>query len=242
MRVVAIVQARMSSTRLPGKVLLDLIGQPMLHHVVERLRQASTINDIVIATSDRDHDTPIADFCSERKIACFRGELDDVLDRYYRAAKANQAELIVRITSDCPLIDPEVVDRVVKYAQEHIDKIDYVSNTYRKRTYPRGLDTEVFTWDALDRAFYDTRNPEMREHVTPLMYRSSFFYRAQGIESESDESHHRWTVDTPEDFILIENIYRHFGHNRMSWREVLAVLELHPEWIELNRHIEQKTH
>lgn len=242
MRIIAIVQARMSSTRLPGKVLKPLLGQPMLLHVVERLRRSRHLNRVVIATTIEPSDHPLLEFCQQHSLDCFRGDLQDVLDRYYQCAREFAAEVIVRITSDCPLIDPGEMDRLVEYYLQH-PKLDYLSNCNPTRTLPRGLDAELFPFSALERAWKEDGNPAWREHVTPYLYRAEAGFRRDCLSVEPDCSMHRWTVDTPEDFALIERIYQHFGHNQMSWREVLEVVQQqHPDWTELNRHIEQKKH
>jgi len=146
---VALIQARMGSSRFPGKVLEDLSGRPMLWHVVHRVRGAGRVERVVVATTDRAVDDPIARFCAQENIACFRGDEQDVLDRFYQAARADHADVVVRITADCPLIDPEVIDKVVERFQR--GDCDYVSNAIRY-TYPDGLDTEVFSFAALERA------------------------------------------------------------------------------------------
>jgi spore coat polysaccharide biosynthesis protein SpsF len=241
MTTVAIVQARMSSTRLPGKVLRDLAGEPMLARVVDRLRRARSLNRVVVATTTEPDDQPIVEFCLARSIDVFRGSLPDVLDRYYRCAKQFEADVVVRITSDCPVIDPEEVDRVVETYRSFHGTMDYVTNSNPIRTLPRGLDVEVFSFATLERAWRDDTDPAWREHVTPYLYRSQAGFRQHCATIDTDESHNRWTVDTPEDYALIRAIYEHFGHDRMSWREILSAVADHPEWAAFNCHIEQKT-
>ena len=163
MRTVAIIQARMQATRLPGKVLADLEGKPVLRRVVDRARRASTLDAVVVATSDNPADDVLAGFCREFGTDCFRGSRDDVLDRYRRAAECFQAEVVVRLTADCPLLDPQVIDRVVRaYGQ---GEFDYVSNAL-ECTYPDGLDTEVFSYKSLERAWREARRQSEREHVS----------------------------------------------------------------------------
>ena len=165
-KVVAIVQARMSSTRLPGKVWADVAGHPILWHVVQRLRRARLLNQIVIATSENPADDAIAQFCEQDGILCYRGSEADVLDCYYKAASLHSADVVVRITADCPLIDPAVVDKVV---HRFLDEgSDYVTNNLRY-TYPDGLDTEVFSFAALAQAWREAKKPSEREHVTPYL-------------------------------------------------------------------------
>jgi spore coat polysaccharide biosynthesis protein SpsF len=236
----AIIQARMSSTRLPGKVLLDLAGEPMLARVVERTRRARTIDRVIVATTVESEDEPIAELCRARGWVVSRGSRDDVLDRYYQAAVAARADPIVRITSDCPLTDPEIIDRVVKRLD---GTVDYASNINPRRTFPRGLDVEAFTFAALSAAWRDDREATGREHVTPFLYRHPERFRIALVESDRpDAASHRWSVDTPEDYELLQRIFAHFHDADFGWLDVLKLLDQYPEWIELNRHIEQKTH
>lgn len=239
MNIVAIIQARMGSTRLPGKVLMDLAGEPMLARVMNRARRASSLGKLVVATTTENLDEAILELCRGRGWLWARGSQDDVLDRYYRAASAYGADIVVRITSDCPLIDPEVIDLVVHEFIEH-QPLDYATNSLEPRTFPRGLDTEVIAFDALARAWKEDRDPAWREHVTPYLYRHPEVFRVHVVASEQDRSSMRWTVDTPEDLEFVRRIYGHFGHDRFSWREVLSLLETHPEWLDINRHIRQR--
>jgi spore coat polysaccharide biosynthesis protein SpsF len=240
-RIIAIIQARIGSTRLPGKVLKDLAGEPVLTRCIHRVQCAKLLHGVVIATTDQEEDDAIVDFCSQHGWPCFRGSEEDVLDRYYHAAIAYQADVVVRITSDCPLIEPEIVDRVVETFLECQPGLDYAANTLEPRTYPRGLDTEVIGFDALDRAWHEDRNPAWREHVTPYIYRNPERFSLYSVSSEVDYSSLRWTVDTPEDLELVRRVYEQFDHDRFSWREVLAVLVQNPGWLEINRYVQQKT-
>jgi spore coat polysaccharide biosynthesis protein SpsF len=239
MSVIAIIQARLGSTRLPGKVLLDLAGAPMLVRVVNRCRRARTLDEVVVATTTRPGDDPIVDLCRARGWPCFRGREEDVLDRYYRAAREFQAEVIVRVTSDCPLIEPEIIDLTVQAFLARGD-LDYAGNSLPPRTFPRGLDVEVFSSAALAQAWQEDHNPAWREHVTPYIYRHPERFRLYTLDNDTDLSSMRWTVDTAADLALVRQIYGHFGHDRFSWREVLALLEKYPEWLELNRYVVQK--
>ena len=239
MRVIAIIQARMGSTRLPGKVLLDLAGEPVLARVVNRTQRATTLDEIVIATTTESRDEAIVELCSSRGWAHFRGSEDDVLDRYYQAAKKHHADIVVRITSDCPLIEPEIIDLVVQELLKD-GSLDYVSNTLPPRTFPRGLDVEAMTFKTLERAWQEDKNPAWREHVTPYIYRAPEKFRLKAVTNEKDLSHMRWTIDTWEDLEFVRRIYNHFGHDYFSWHDVLDLLEEHPEWLEINKNVKQK--
>lgn len=237
MRTVAIIQARMGSTRLPGKVLMDLAGEPVLARVVERARRAKTLNEVVVATTVEAADTPIVRLCEARHWPCFRGSEADVLDRYYQAAKAFRADVVVRITSDCPLIEPEVVDRLVGEFLERLPAVEYAANFLPTPTYPHGLDAEVMRFDVLERIWREDTNPAWREHVTLYLLEHPEWFHIHTVSHDPDLSHHRWTVDNAEDLDLVRCIVGHFGHDRFTWREVLDLLAQHPDWMELNAHI-----
>lgn len=240
MKTVAIIQARMGSTRLPGKVMLDLAGQPMLVRDVNRARRAQTLDEIVVATTVKSADDVISDLCESFGWLCIRGDEQDVLDRYYRAAVEREANVIVRLTSDCPLIDPDVIDIVVSEFERLHPVCDYLSNTLPPRTFPRGLDTEVFSFRALEQAWRDDSNAAWREHVTPYIYRNPDIFKFSGVECDVDCSKMRWTVDTPADLEFVRKIYAHFGDDDFSYKDVLALLEEHSDWVEINRNVEQK--
>ncbi len=229
----------MASTRLPRKVMAQIHGETMLTRVVRRTKRARTLGEVLVATSTSDQDDAIEDLCSWEGWPCFRGEEEDVLDRYYQAAKAHEGDPIVRITSDCPFIDPGLIDAAVAVFQG--GSWDYASNTLEPRTFPRGLDTEVFSWSALQRAWHEDENAAWREHVTPYLYRHPELFRLKGIVHEEDLSGMRWTVDTAEDLELARRIYATFeGDDHFTWQEVLAVLANRPEWMEINRRVQQK--
>lgn len=240
MKVVAIVQARMGSTRLPGKVLMDLAGRPVLSRVIARLGRAERLDAVVIATTTEPADDAIEEFCAERGWPCFRGSENDVLDRYYQAARAHQADVVVRITSDCPLIDPVLVDHIVDEFLQTDASVDYVSNSLPTDTFPRGLDVEVVRFEALKRAWTEAKDARFREHVTLYIYSHPETFRLRGVVNDVDLSHMRWTVDTKEDLALVRSVYRHFGDDQFSWRDLLALLDLHPEWLAINRKVRQK--
>lgn len=240
MKVVAIIQAHMGSTRLPDKVLLDLAHEPMLVRDMNRLSRAQALDEVVVATTVKLADDTIVSLCAERGWPYFRGSEKDVLDRYYRAAVDYEADIVVRITSDCPLIEPEIVDRVVREFLDLQPEVDYACNTFPRRTFPRGLDTEVLRFDVLEQTWRQDHNPSWREHVTPYIRSNPELFRIHGIMNEVDYSHMRWTVDTVEDLAFVRCIYNHFRHDQFSWQEVLAVLKEHPEWLEINRNVRQK--
>ncbi|HEX6504192.1 MAG TPA: glycosyltransferase family protein [Terriglobales bacterium] len=238
-RVVAIVQARMGSSRLPGKVLQDLAGRPMLARVIERMSRAQRLNDVVVATTDQARDDVIAHLCQERGWSCFRGSEYDVLDRYYRAALEFGAQLVVRVTSDCPLIDPEIIDQHVSRMEEGWAEVDFVTNMARQ-TYPLGLAVEALPIDVLARMKRMSTTPELCEHVTTLAYAEPDWFRIEHVLHPVDLSHMRWTVDTKEDLEFVRLIFEHFGHDFFSWQEALAVLASHPKWMEINRTVSPK--
>jgi len=221
----AIIQARMGSSRLPGKSLADIAGHPMLWHVVDRTRHATLVERVVVATSDDPSDDPIAEFCQSEDIAYFRGSEQDVLDRFYQAARSNCGETLVRITADCPLIDPEVIDNVIRKYQA--GDFDYVSNAMRY-TYPDGLDTEVFSFNALQRAWREAAKPSEREHVTPYLRAGGF--RIANVESEHPvlPGQYRWTVDEAGDLDFVRKVYSTFPRRNFGFRDILEVLKETP--------------
>ena len=240
LKIVAIIQARMGSSRLPGKVMMDLAGEPMLVRVVNRVRRATRVDEVVVATTINPHDDRIVGLCGDRGWPVFRGSEEDVLDRYYHAAVAHSADAVVRITSDCPLIDPDIINAVVAEFLAHYPDIDYVS-TGINRSYPRGLDTSIMSFSALQRAWTEDTNPAWREHVTQYIIRNPDLFRIRGVQNDVDYSHMRWTVDTPEDLAFVHRIYDHFQSDDFNWKEVISLLQHNPEWLDINRHIQQKT-
>ncbi|WP_409368014.1 cytidylyltransferase domain-containing protein [Lysinibacillus sp. 38-6] len=239
MRIVAIIQARMGSTRLPGKILKKVNGRPLLSYQLERLQQSNFISDIVIATTTDEKDDVIVEFCKLNNILWFRGSEEDVLARYYETAKRFNADAIVRITSDCPIIDVQVVNKTITYFIDN--NFDYVSNTV-DRTYPRGLDTEVFTFAALEKAHKEAVMERDREHVTAYFYTNPDIFKIAGVRNEMDYSKYRWTVDTEEDFQLIENIIENlYSENpQFTLYDTVKLMEANPDWFYINAHIEQK--
>jgi len=239
MSIVAVIQARIGSTRLPGKVLKPILDMPMLWYVIQRVQKARLIDKIVIATSTLSQDDSIMSLCQDAGWLCVRGSESDVLARYHQAAIEHDASSIVRITSDCPLIDPQVMDYVISAYLSAAPSVDYTCN-FLNRTYPRGLDTEIFSREALIRCHQQADTPQAREHVTYHIYQHPEQFSLLSATNPVDYSDHRWTVDTPEDMEFVRTVYNHFGHHAFSWQDVLDAIEAHPEWRTINQHIEQK--
>jgi len=238
-RVVAIIQARMRSTRLPGKVLKNLGAETVLARVVNRTRRATLLDEIVVATTVELADDAIVQECGRLSIACFRGDERDVLDRYYRAAQKFAADAVVRITADCPLIDPELIDVAVRVFLDQ--KPDYATNSL-VATYPRGLDVEVFTAEALACAWHSAKEGYQRVHVTPYLYENPELFKIVSLTAEGDYSKYRWTLDTAEDLEMVRAIYTHFEQRgNFRWREVCRLMESQPELAEMNSHVRPKT-
>lgn len=242
MNVVCIMQARTGSTRLPGKVLKKICGKTVLEHDIDRLKRVKNINKIVIATTELEKDNVIVEEANRLKVGFYRGSEDDVLSRYYYAAMENDANIVVRVTSDCPLIDSEVTERIIQYYLDSSQKYDYVSNTI-DRTYPRGLDTEVFSFKSLQKAFDEGESQREREHVTPYIWRNTGLFKLAQYKNDVDYSNLRWTLDTVEDFELINKIYMSLYREKMEYFDMKDILDLykkHPELYEINNNIEQK--
>ena len=196
MNVLCILQARVSSSRLPGKVLKPILGEPMLARQIERIRRARRIDALTVATSDAPSDDGVAALCQGLGLDCYRGSLDDVLDRFYRAALSHPSH-VMRLTGDCPLTDPALLDALVEL--HLIGGYDYSSNV-EERTYPDGLDAEIFTYPLLERAWREATTPFEREHVTPFMRQAVPAVRRGILKDRMDRSDMRWTVDYPEDY------------------------------------------
>jgi spore coat polysaccharide biosynthesis protein SpsF len=242
-RTVAIIQARMSSSRLPGKVLLDLGGKPMLAWVVERAKMANSIDMVGVATTDDSSDDALVDFCVIAGVSIYRGSMHDVLDRYYQAARLFEAQVVVRITGDCPLIDPALVDYTV--AEFFRSGADFAANRLPppwKRTYPIGLDTEVASFAALERAWKEAKQLFEREHVMPYLYDEAGRFNIKLVNHDVDYGALRWTVDTAEDLELMRKLIAHFeGRNDFTWLEVLEYYNQHPELQAINAEIRHKS-
>jgi spore coat polysaccharide biosynthesis protein SpsF len=262
-KTIAIIQARMASSRLPNKVLLDISGQPMLVWVVERTRRARTVDEVVVATTVDPTDDAIQVLCQSRGYPCYRGSAFDVLDRYYQAARLHQAEIIMRITADCPLIDPGLIDNAVHaftgYTSDesarnteslqaaHLGSpfpYDFVANRLPPpwgRTYPIGLDIEVCSFAALELAWKEAVAPHQREHVMPFFYDQPERFRILLINHDVDYGNLRWTVDTQEDLDLLRQITAHFsGRDDFSWLEVLEFTQNNPHLAQINAQVQPK--
>lgn len=240
MKVGIIVQARMTSTRLPGKVLLPVLGKSLLEYQIERLRRVRSSDEIIIATTTNVTDQAIVDLCQHLGVKVFRGSEADVLSRYFGAAQENELDVVVRVTSDCPVIDPAVIEDVIRFYL-HKGSYDYVSNSLQ-RTYPRGMDTEVFSIKMLAEAYQEAMKQMEREHVTPFFYSNPQRYRLGNVVYKEDQSHHRWTVDTPEDFELLTKIIEYYYpiDQYFTLEDTLKFLDQNPNWFSINAHIEQK--
>jgi len=241
MKTVIITQARMTSTRLPGKVMKKVLGKPLLEYHIERLKRVRTADEIIVATTNNDIDDVIVTLARKLNVCYYRGSEEDVLLRYYEAAKEAKADVVVRVTSDCPLIDPEIVDMSIRFYLDNVERYDYVSNTI-KRTYPRGMDTEVFDVCVLNDVHERVKSPVDREHVTRYIYTHPEQYRLGYILHEEDLSNHRWTVDTDEDFRLIRKIIEELYPEKpcFSMKDCLALLQKYPEWVQINSNVRQK--
>ena len=257
-RVVAVIQGRMSSSRLPGKILADIAGQPMLQRVFIRTSRAATVNETIFATTTDSSDDPVEEYCDFSGIPFTRGSLYDVLDRYYQAAKGAKADVVVRITADCPVIDPMLIDDVVNTLLD--GEYDFVCNRLPPpwhRTYPIGLDVEVCTFKVLAKAWKEANEPQHREHAMPYFYEgvelthqsrtletclSPRGFRVALLHHTTDFSDYRWTVDTPEDLEFIREVYARFdGRDDFSWKDVLDLVHNEPKLMEINAGVKHKT-
>ena len=234
MNIVAIIQARMSSTRLPGKVLLPLAGKPVLEHVVKRVAHCRSISGIVVATSLDPRDDLIHEWCLSNAVSCYRGSLDDVLDRYYRAAVLHCADAVVRITADCPVIDPTIVDKVVQGFCDGGYEFFGLSGEF-----PDGLDCTVFSFAAIERAWKEASLPSEREHVGPYIENNPHLFKSGKIEPFSGLGHCRWTLDEPQDLIFLQEVFlRLYYENHIFLAEdVLELLKREPELSAINADI-----
>ena len=245
MSTVAIIQARMTSTRLPGKVLMEVSGRPMLGYQIERVARAKRVDRIVLATTTNATDDPVAAFAESAGIGLYRGSENDVLGRVAEAARTSLAQgtpaAIVRLTADCPLIDPELIDAVVDCLANSAPPVDYASNAI-PRCWPIGLDVEAMTFDALMQADLDASDSYDREHVTPFLYRQPDRFRIGHVPSPEPLSHHRWTLDEAADFDLLSAILTALYPTKpnFGYRDVLDLLARRPDLNSLNARVAQK--
>ncbi|WP_085992721.1 cytidylyltransferase domain-containing protein [Oceanobacillus senegalensis] len=240
MKVVAIIQARMGSTRLPGKTLKPVLEKPLLAYQLERVQNSQYLDEVLVATTNKRIDNQIISLCQSLKVAYFRGPEDDVLKRYYLAAKQVKADIVIRLTADCPLIDPSQIDTIVKYFLDN-QKLQYVSNTLN-RTFPRGMDIEVFSFQILKEAHEKAKTKKEREHVTIYMTKILKSFQIYNVTYRKDYSHYRWTVDTMDDFILIKKIVEELYPKKQHFtlEDIIQLMEKNSNWQLINQHVEQK--
>ncbi|MEA2578154.1 MAG: spore coat polysaccharide biosynthesis protein SpsF [Chloroflexota bacterium] len=236
MTVLCVLQARVSSSRLPGKVLMPLLGEPMLARQIERIQRAKLLDAITVATSDQPSDDGIAGLCASLGVDGFRGDLDDVLDRFYGAAAPRRPDHVVRLTGDCPLTDPALLDALVDIHTS--GGYDYSSNVH-PRTYPDGLDAEIFTFDLLEQAWREATSPAERSHVTPWMYETATGIRQGSLRDSQDRGHLRWTVDYPEDYEFVRRVFEalYVRDPAFGTEDVHELLRSHPEIAAINAHL-----
>lgn len=232
MKIGAIIQARMGSTRFPEKILKNLNGKTVLEHIVKRV-QDSDVDSCIVATTSRKEDDVVEKLCMQQKILCFRGSESDVLERFYQCAKEFQLDVIVRITADDPLKDTGIINKAISLLLNN--NYDYVSNTV-KPTYPEGIDVEVFTFEALEKAYLEAELPSEHEHVTPYIWKNNGIFNIYNFENDVDLSGMRWTMDTEDDFEFMKRVYANFkGKDTFSMEEVLTFLEDNPEVQQINQ-------
>jgi len=239
-RIGIIVQARMGSTRLPGKVMLPVEDKPVLQHIIERLKECKFAAEIIIATTNKERDDIIVDLAKANGVKYFRGSEEDVLSRYYFAAKENDLDVVVRITSDCPFVDPSIIDAMIREFLND-QSYDYLSNC-QPRTFPRGLDVEIFTFKALETNFAKAKESFEKEHVTPYFYQHPGQFVLKSYNSPIDYSDYRLTLDTDEDYLLVKEIYRMIYplNNHFRSKEIIDLLEQNRDLSLINAHIKQK--
>lgn len=232
--ILAIVQARMGSTRLPGKVMMEILGKPVLLHLIDRLKGSKLIDKIVIATTEKERDIPIIRLSEESGLDYFAGSEDDVLDRYFKAAKKYGGDVIVRITADCPLIDPEIVDEIINYYLENKEKLDFVN---AGRSYPEGFGVEVFSFEALKKAWTDARKPSEREHVTSYIWKNKDIFRTATYEYGDESSRISLAVDNKNDFQLVTRIFENLYKNNQIFTldDILNFLSENPHLLQFNK-------
>jgi len=236
MKILGIIQARTSSTRLPRKVLLDLEGRTVLEHVISRVKSANLISQVIIATTIKKEDLKIVKICADVGVEVYRGSDQDVLDRYYQAARLLNPEHVVRITADCPLIDPKVIDKVIKLHLK--EKADYASNTI-KETFPDGEDVEIFRFETLKKSWENAKLLSEREHVTAYIKKNPELFNMSNLEYCKDLSNKRWTLDNPEDYEFMKIIYKNLycKNNLFGIVEIIRFINKNPDIEKINQHI-----
>jgi spore coat polysaccharide biosynthesis protein SpsF len=239
MRILTVIQARMSSSRLPGKILLPILGKPLLLRMIERVQKTELIGRLVIATSTNTDDDEIENLCAANNLICFRGHLTDLLDRHYQAAKKFGADAVVKIPSDCPLIDPKIIDEVLKYFMDNSGQFDFVSNLH-PATYPDGNDVEIFSFAALEKAWREAGKQLEREHTTPYFWENPDKFKIGNVAWETGldySSTHRWTIDFEEDYKFIKKVYEELYENKPDFGlyDILNLLEDKPEIADINK-------
>lgn len=234
-KIIGVVQVRMGSSRLPGKVMEEIESRPMAWHIVDRLRQAGSLSDVVIAVPDGPQDERIRAFADSCSIPYYAGSESDLIDRIYKTAVQFQSEAIVRITGDCPLVDPDVVDLLVKNYLNRKEKLDYVSNV-RPRTFPHGLDTEVYPLTTLEKLWHQIQDPYYREWFPIYLWEHEHEYRTFNVRHSENLSHLRWTVDYNEDLAFVRKLYEQLYRpgRAFGMLDVLALLKAHPEFATIN--------
>ena len=255
MKIITIIQARMSSTRLPGKIMLPILGKPLLLRMIERVQKAQLVGKLVVATSYNSDDDEIEKFCAENNLTCFRGNLTDLLDRYYQAGKKFSADAVVKTPSDCPLIDPNVIDKVIEHYIKN-DDLDFVSNLH-PATYPDGNDVEIMSFASLECAWKDATKEYEREHTTPFIWEHDDVFKIGNVAWETGldySASHRWTIDFPEDYEFIRKVYEELypANPKFSLNDILLLLKAKPEIAEINsqylgrywyeNHLDELTH
>lgn len=228
----------MGSTRLPGKIIKKVCGSTLLEHEILRVKKSKLIDQVVIATTNKSQDDIVEELVKKIGVKIFRGSENDVLDRYYQAAKKFKATCVVRLTGDCPLIDPEVIDKVVKYYLDNKTIFDYVSNV-RPATYPDGMDTEIFTFQVLEKSWRQAKLASEREHVTAYIAKNNGIFRVGNVESNNDYSEIRLTIDEPQDWQLIEKIFIKLYPEKQDFNlnDILNLLKNNPSYVEINKNI-----
>lgn len=235
MKIVAIIQARMGSTRLPGKVMKEIVGKPMLWHVIQRVKSSKLIDKVIVATTTSKDDAQIIKLAEENATDSYAGSEEDVLDRFYQATSQFKADVIVRLTADCPLIDPEIVDRAISYFLE--GGFDFV---HTGLSFPDGVaDTDVFAYSVLEKTWKEAKKPSEREHVTPYMHNHPELFRIGVVENNENLSHIRLSVDREEDLTLVRKIYRYLykPESIFHMKDILRLLKEKPELMEINKGI-----